>query len=132
MCVCARVCVCVHAASGVSNGNKHVVRCSRAWPAAVCDNNRLYVTHHTVVTCSRLQWRLVVNGRVHTPFVDGFLRKHYAGREAEMFAKLSEYQPVGRMAKPVEIAHLILYLASDEAAFVTGAAYPIDGGKSCM
>ena len=74
----------------------------------------------------------VCPGRVHTPFVDGYLRKNYAGREAEMFAKLSAYQPIGRMAKPVEIAHLILYLASDEAAFVTGAAYPIDGGKSSM
>lgn len=74
----------------------------------------------------------VCPGRVHTPFVDGFLKKNYAGREAEMFAKLSAYQPIGRMAKPTEIAHLILYLASDEAAFVTGVAYPIDGGKSSM
>ena len=73
----------------------------------------------------------VCPGRVHTPFVDGYL-KHYPGKEAEMFKKLSAYQPIGRMAKPIEIAHLILYLASDEAAFVTGAAYPIDGGKSAM
>jgi 2-keto-3-deoxy-L-fuconate dehydrogenase len=74
----------------------------------------------------------VCPGRVHTPFVDGYLKKHYPGKEAEMFKKLSAYQPIGRMAKPIEIAHLILYLASDEAAFVTGAAYPIDGGKSAM
>ena len=74
----------------------------------------------------------VCPGRVHTPFVDGYLKKNYPGREAEMFAKLAEYQPMGRMGKPTEIAHLILYLVSDEAAFVTGVAYPIDGGKSCM
>lgn len=66
--------------------------------------------------------------RVHTPFVDGFLAKTYPGREAEMFQKLSEAQPIGRMAKPEEIASLALYLCSDEASFVTGSSYSIDGG----
>jgi NAD(P)-dependent dehydrogenase (short-subunit alcohol dehydrogenase family) len=73
----------------------------------------------------------VCPGRVHTPFVDGYLAKNYPGKEAEMFQKLSEYQPLGRMGQPKEIAHLILYLSSDEAGFVTGAAYPIDGGVTC-
>ena len=67
-------------------------------------------------------------GRVHTPFVDGFLEENYPGQEAEMFEKLSKTQPIGRMAKPEEIAHLALYLCSDEAAFVTGSFFPIDGG----
>jgi 2-keto-3-deoxy-L-fuconate dehydrogenase len=66
--------------------------------------------------------------RVHTPFVDGFLAKNYAGQEAEMFEKLSKTQPIGRMAAPIEIAHLALYLCSDEACFITGTDYPIDGG----
>jgi 2-keto-3-deoxy-L-fuconate dehydrogenase len=66
--------------------------------------------------------------RVHTPFVDGYLAKHYPGQEAEMFAKLSAAQPIGRMAKPEEVAGLAVYLCSDEASFVTGAAYLIDGG----
>lgn len=66
--------------------------------------------------------------RVHTPFVDGFLAKTYPGREQEMFDTLSKTQPIGRMATPDEIAHLILYLCSDEAAFITGCDYPIDGG----
>jgi 2-keto-3-deoxy-L-fuconate dehydrogenase len=66
--------------------------------------------------------------RVHTAFVDGFLAKNYPGKEKEMFEKLSKTQPIGRMAKPDEIAHLILYLCSDEAAFITGCDYPIDGG----
>ncbi|MCF3107497.1 SDR family oxidoreductase [Niabella sp. CC-SYL272] len=66
--------------------------------------------------------------RVHTPFVDGFLAKTYPGREKEMFDKLSKTQPIGRMAKPEEIAALILYLCSDEASFITGCDYPIDGG----
>jgi len=73
----------------------------------------------------------VCPGRVHTPFVDGYLKNNYPGKEAEMFQKLSEYQPIGRMGQPREIAHLILYLSSDEASFVTGAAYPIDGGVTC-
>lgn len=66
--------------------------------------------------------------RVHTPFVDGFLAKNYPGREKEMYEKLSKTQPIGRMAKPEEIALLILFLCSDEAAFITGCDYPIDGG----
>ncbi len=74
----------------------------------------------------------VCPARVHTPLVDAYLAKNYAGQEAEMFAKLSAAQPMGRMAKPEEIAHLVLYLASDEAGFVTGAAYDIDGGVIAM
>ena len=67
-------------------------------------------------------------GRVHTPFVDGFLARNYPGREAEMFAQLSKTQPIGRMATPAEVASLALYLCSNEAAFITGTDYPIDGG----
>ncbi|WP_301922562.1 SDR family NAD(P)-dependent oxidoreductase [Ferruginibacter sp.] len=66
--------------------------------------------------------------RVHTPFVDGFIAKNYPGNEAEMFDKLSKSQPIGRMARPEEIAALALYLCSDEASFITGCDYPIDGG----
>jgi len=66
--------------------------------------------------------------RVHTPFVDGFIAKNYAGEEAEMFEKLSKTQPIGRMAQPEEVAALALYLCSDEAGFITGCDYPIDGG----
>jgi 2-keto-3-deoxy-L-fuconate dehydrogenase len=66
--------------------------------------------------------------RIHTPFVDGFIQKNYPGKEKEMFEKLSASQPIGRMGKPSEVACLALYLCSDEAAFVTGSDYPIDGG----
>ena len=66
--------------------------------------------------------------RVHTPFVDNFISKNYPGQEKEMFAKLSATQPIGRMGTPDEIAHLALYLCSDEASFITGCDYPIDGG----
>ncbi len=66
--------------------------------------------------------------RVHTPFVDDYLEKNYPGKEKEMFDNLSRTQPIGRMAKPQEVADLVLYLCSDEASFITGTDFPIDGG----
>lgn len=66
--------------------------------------------------------------RVHTSFVDGFLAKNYPGQEKEMFDKLSKTQPIGRMGRPDEVAALALFLCSDQAAFVTGSDYPLDGG----
>ena len=66
--------------------------------------------------------------RIHTPFVDGFLAANYPGQEREMFDKLSKTQPIGRMGTPEEVAALALYLCSDEASFITGTCYPVDGG----
>ncbi|MDQ2666269.1 MAG: glucose 1-dehydrogenase [Gemmatimonadota bacterium] len=76
----------------------------------------------------RIRCNAVSPGRVHTPFVDGFLAKNYPGREAEMFEKLSRTQPIGRMGQPSEIAELALFLCSDASAFITGSNYAIDGG----
>lgn len=71
--------------------------------------------------------------RIHTPFVDGYLEKNYPEEErAEMFQKLSEYQPIGRMGKPSEVAELAAFLCSDKAAFITGSAYDIDGGATLL
>ncbi|WP_111709609.1 SDR family NAD(P)-dependent oxidoreductase [Lutibacter citreus] len=70
----------------------------------------------------------IAPGRVHTPFVDGFINKNYPGKEEEMFDKLSKTQPIGRMGSTQEIADLVLFLCSDEAGFITGSNYPIDGG----
>ena len=74
----------------------------------------------------------VCPARVHTPFVDGFLARNYPGREAEMFEKLSAAQPIGRMGLPEEVAALVAFLCSDEAAFITGSAYDIDGGATLL
>ncbi|MCP4977468.1 MAG: glucose 1-dehydrogenase [Maribacter sp.] len=66
--------------------------------------------------------------RIHTPFVDGYLKNNYPDNVEEMFEKLSATQPIGRMGKPEEVANLALYLCSDEASFITGTDFPIDGG----
>ncbi len=68
-------------------------------------------------------------GRIHTPFVDGFIRKNYPDRVDEMFEKLSKTQPIGRMGTPDEVAAVAVFLCSDEASFITGCAYPVDGGS---
>jgi 2-keto-3-deoxy-L-fuconate dehydrogenase len=80
-----------------------------------------YLPHNVRCNC-------ISPARIHTPFVDGFVKKNYPGREQEMMQVLSKAQPVGRMGKPSEVASLALYLCSDEASFVTGVDYPLDGG----
>ena len=71
--------------------------------------------------------------RVHTPFVDGYLKDNYTEEErTAKFKELSEYQPIGRMGKPEEIAELVAFLCSDKAAFITGSAYDIDGGVTLL
>ena len=82
---------------------------------------RDYLAHNIRCNC-------ISPARVHTPFVDNYLQKNYPGREREMFDKLAKSQPIGRMAEPAEVASLALFLCSDEAAFITGVDYPIDGG----
>jgi 2-keto-3-deoxy-L-fuconate dehydrogenase len=80
-----------------------------------------YLAHNIRCNC-------ISPARVHTPFVDNYLQRNYPGKEKEMFEKLEKAQPVGRMAQPEEIAALALFLCSDEASFITGSDYPIDGG----
>src|SRR5205085_10177705 len=64
----------------------------------------------------RIRCNCICLARVHTPFVDGYLREHYPGREDDMRRALDAYQPIGRMGTPEEVAALALYLCSDEAA----------------
>ncbi len=82
---------------------------------------RDYLNHNIRCNC-------ISPARVHTPFVDNYLKKTYPGSEKEMFDTLSKAQPIGRMAEPHEVASLALFLCSDEASFITGVDYPLDGG----
>ena len=82
---------------------------------------RDYLAHNIRCNC-------ISPARVHTPFVDDYLQKNYPGHENEMFEKLAKSQPIGRMAEPAEVASLALFLCSDEASFITGVDYPLDGG----
>ena len=76
----------------------------------------------------KIRCNCISPARIHTPFVDAYLKQHYPGREEEMFTQLSQVQPIGRMGTPDEVASLALFLCSDEAAFLTGADIPLDGG----
>ena len=82
---------------------------------------RDYIAHNIRCNC-------ISPARVHTPFVDGYLRKTYPGHEKEMYDKLARTQPIGRMGEPEEVASLALFLCSDAAGFITGVDYPLDGG----
>jgi 2-keto-3-deoxy-L-fuconate dehydrogenase len=82
---------------------------------------RDYISHNIRCNC-------ISPARVHTPFVDGYLRNNYPGREQEIYDKLAKTQPIGRMGEPEEVASLALFLCSDAASFITGVDYPLDGG----
>ena len=86
---------------------------------------RDYIGHNVRCNC-------ISPARVHTAFVDGFLKTNYPGREQEMFEKLSRTQPIGRMGQPSEIAELALFLCADTGAFITGSNYTIDGGFTTL
>ncbi len=86
---------------------------------------RDYISHGIRCNC-------ICPARVHTPFVDAYLEKNYPGREREMFKKLSQAQPMGRMASPAEVADLAAFLCSDRAAFITATAYDLDGGTTLL
>lgn len=121
-----------------NNGGVILNMCSVAATMGIADRFAYSMTKGAVLSMTlsiakdyvadQIRCNCISPGRVHTPFVDGFLAKNYPGKEKEMFEKLAASQPMGRMGKPEEIAGLVYYLASDEASFVTGSNFPIDGG----
>jgi len=76
----------------------------------------------------RLRVNCVCPGTVETPFVEGYLEKFHNHEKEKVRAELHQRQPLGRMGRPEEIAALVLYLCSEEAAFLTGSVMNIDGG----
>ncbi len=132
---------CMHAAVGHmkdSGGGVILNMASIAGSAGLADRFAYSMSKGAVIAMTysvardylahKIRCNCISPARVHTPFVDGFLQKTYPGREAEMFEKLAKSQPIGRMAEPREVASLALFLCTDEAAFITGVDYPIDGG----
>jgi len=67
-------------------------------------------------------------GTVDTPMIRNYVDKYFGEDVPGTIATLHARQPVGRMGRLEEIASLAVYLASDESAYLTGAAIPIDGG----
>jgi NAD(P)-dependent dehydrogenase (short-subunit alcohol dehydrogenase family) len=82
---------------------------------------RDYVAHGIRCNC-------LCPARIHTPFIDGFLEKYHPIEKERVFKQLAAFQPIGRMGTPQEVAALAAFLCSPDAAFITGAAYDIDGG----
>lgn len=77
---------------------------------------------------TRVRVNCICPGTVDTPFVEAYLEKYHKHEKDKVRAELDQRQPVGRLGRPDEIAHLALYLSSPEAAFVQGSVFPIDGG----
>jgi len=76
----------------------------------------------------QLRVNCICPGTVDTPFVEGYLEKYHQHEKDKVRAELNQRQPIGRLGDPQEIAHMVLYLCSAEAAFVTGSVLTIDGG----
>jgi 2-keto-3-deoxy-L-fuconate dehydrogenase len=132
---------CIHACIGhmkEKGGGVILNMASIAGTAALADRFAYSMTKGAVVAMTysvakdyvqhKIRCNSISPARVHTPFVDDYLKKNYPGRESEMFDKLAKSAPVGRMGKPEEVASLALFLCSDEASFITGCDYPLDGG----
>jgi 2-keto-3-deoxy-L-fuconate dehydrogenase len=77
---------------------------------------------------TELRANCICPGTVDTPFVEAYLEKYHRHEKEKVRAELNQRQPVGRLGRPEEIAGMVLYLCSPEAAFVTGSVLTIDGG----
>ena len=75
-----------------------------------------------------LRVNAICPGTVETPFVEGYLEKFHKDNKEEVRVELRARQPIGRLGRPEEVASMVRYLASDEAAFITGSLFNIDGG----
>ncbi len=83
--------------------------------------------------CARQGWDIRCNSVhpafVRTPLLQDLIRDK---DEETMLAKLAKQVPLGRLGEPDDVAHAVVYLASDESRFMTGAEIKLDGGLSAM
>ncbi|PCI02706.1 MAG: short-chain dehydrogenase [Flavobacteriaceae bacterium] len=129
---------CIQKMKNNKNGSVILNMASIASSVGISDRFAYSMTKGAVLTMSYSVAKDYINdgircntispARIHTPFVDGFIAENYPGQEAEVFEKLSKTQPIGRMGEPEEVANLALFLCSDQASFITGTDFPIDGG----
>jgi 2-keto-3-deoxy-L-fuconate dehydrogenase len=107
-----------------------MIAVDRRFPYGASKGAVISMTHSIAIdfVTQGIRCNAICPGTVQTPFVEGYLARNFAGHEEEMRQQLHARQPIGRMGRPDEIAYAALYLASDEAAFVTGSTLVIDGG----
>ena len=109
----------------IANGNSPAYNASKAAVWLLSKNIALY--------CAKMKLDIRSNSIhptfIDTPILDGFSNRF--GKE-EAFAKLARQVPMGRIGEPNDIANAVLYLASDESKFMTGAEIKVDGGISAM
>ncbi len=108
--------------AGVVGVKKRFAYCATKG-AVVAMTRQLSVDYPT-----QIRVNCICPGTVDTPFVEAYLEKYHKHEKEKVRAELNARQPIGRLGKPIEIAHLALYLASGEAAFTTGSVITIDGG----
>ena len=70
----------------------------------------------------------VCPGEIHTQMVDDILEQK-GGDFEESLRDLTKGIPMGRIASPAEVARCVLFLASEDASYVTGVNFPVDGGN---
>jgi 2-keto-3-deoxy-L-fuconate dehydrogenase len=75
-----------------------------------------------------LRVNAICPGTVETPFVEGYLDKYHAHEKEKIREELKARQPMGRLGRPEEVASMVRYLSSPEAAFISGSLFPLDGG----
>ena len=71
-------------------------------------------------------------GTVDSPFVEAYVNRFHHDTREQTIQELHARQPLGRMGRPEEVADLAVYLASDEASFMTGSAVVLDGGWTAL
>ncbi len=76
----------------------------------------------------QLRVNCIAPGTVQTPFVEGYLEKYHSHEKEKIREELKARQPIGRLGTPEDVASLVRYLCSEEAAFMTGSILNLDGG----